>query len=175
MGNLQRLLRMLILLACFGVLCAACGTSPPEPGDQSNQPAYLHSPLTTLSGETLHLGDLQGQLVLINFWATWCAPCRKEMPDLDAYYREHRDDGFVLLAVNTGEPAERVAEFIADYDFAFTIILDESGQLGDQFGGIRAMPTSFLLDGDGRLIQPFLGIIQPELLASEVTPLLVDE
>lgn len=130
-------------------------------------------PLPTLAGETLDLADYRGQVVLVNFWATWCAPCRIEMPELDSYLRAHTPDNFALLAVNAGEPAARAAEYLAEFDYSFTIILDEDGAIDDYFGGVRGMPTSYVLNGDGEVVYQHVGALTQEILEEQVTPLLM--
>lgn len=172
-------LRSILVISLLTILLAACNPPYTPAAKESiatptaEEPAVaINLPMTTLNGQTLNLADYQGQIVLVNFWATWCAPCRIEMPDLDAYYQAHRDDGFMLLAVNNSEAIGRVEEFIAQNDFSFTIVLDEEGDIADYFGGIRAMPTSFLLNEEGEVVQQFFGAIEPELLETAVTPLL---
>jgi thiol-disulfide isomerase/thioredoxin len=128
--------------------------------------------LTTLSGETLDLTDYRGQVVLVNFWATWCAPCRLEMPELDSYLQTHQADNFDLLAVNAGEPAARASEYLAEFDYTFTIILDENGEIDDYFGGVRGMPTSYVLNGEGEVVYQHVGALTQEILEEKVTPLL---
>ena len=77
------------------------------------QVGFLAPPfaLTELTGQTVHLSDYQGRVVLLNFWAYWCPPCRAEIPDLNAYYLAHQGDGFVLLGINAGESTSVVAAF----------------------------------------------------------------
>lgn len=157
------------------VTLAACGpeiTSQPHTANSAATPEATALQMTTVAGQTVNLADYENQIVLVNFWATWCTPCRTEMPVLDAYYQAHRADGFMLLAVNAGEPSGRVAEFIATQEFAFPIVLDEEGHIAAHFGGIRAMPTSFLLDEQGKVQQQFFGAIEHETLEAVVTPLL---
>lgn len=159
-----------LLVIGLGLLPGCAGAA----ADEAGAPARTGVSLSDMAGEDVYLADYAGQVVLLNFWATWCAPCRTEMPDLDEYYQAHQAEGFVLLAVNAGEPADRVAEFLSENEFTFRVLLDEKGLLANQMGGIRAMPTSFLLDREGKVIQTFVGVIQPETLANVVTPLLAD-
>ena len=166
----RRSIWLALLVLGLGLLPGCAGAA----ADETGAPAHTGVALPDMAGEDVYLADYAGQVVLLNFWATWCAPCRTEMPDLDEYYQAHQADGFVLLAVNAGEPADRVAEFLAENAFSFRVLRDEKGLLANQMGGIRAMPTSFLLDREGKVIQTFVGVIQPETLATVVTPLLVD-
>jgi len=116
--------------------------------------------LTTLSGETVSLADYRGQAVLINFWATWCGPCRREMPDFNSIYAAEQDRGFVVLAINQEESAEQAQAFAEEFEVSFPILLDESGEVG-QLYQVRGLPTSYLIDGNG-IIRAF----HPGLLAA---------
>jgi peroxiredoxin len=80
--------------------------------------------LTDISGSTVSLADHKGDVILINTWATWCPPCRREMPDLEAFFRTHADGGFILLGINVGEEKETVAQFVDMFHLTFPIWLD---------------------------------------------------
>lgn len=177
--SIRKLYRPSFVLGHIGLvlLLVACSAetetnSQPNRANSTATPEATDLQMITADGQMVNLADYKDQVVLVNFWATWCTPCRTEMPVLDAYYQDHRADGFMLLAVNAGEPSGRVAEFIATQAFAFPIILDEEGHIAAHFGGIRAMPTSFLLDEQGKVQQQFFGAIEPETLETVVTPLL---
>jgi thiol-disulfide isomerase/thioredoxin len=139
-------------------------TTSPEPAGEL--------PLQMLDGTSGDLADYHGQVVLVNFWATWCAPCRIEMPELDSYYQAHQDDGFVLLAINAGEVRARAAEYLTENNYTFPILLDEDGVAADYFGGLRGMPTSFVLDQTGEVTYQHVGILTTADLDAHVTPLL---
>lgn len=117
--------------------------------------------LPTLDGQRVSLSDFRGQAVLVNFWATWCGPCRDEMPDFETVYETYRDEGFAVLAVNNAEPREKVAPFVADLGVTFTIALDEAGEVNDRLYGraIPGYPTSFLVNGDGVIVAYFPSIV----------------
>ena len=106
--------------------------------------------LTALDGKTYSLAGLRGKVVLLNFWATWCPPCRKEMPDLDKLYREFSSKGLVVLAVSD-EKRETVKKFLAGKDYRFPILLDPDRKLHSDFD-VEGIPNTFLFDRDGNLI-----------------------
>ncbi len=106
--------------------------------------------LTDLAGKSWHLKDLQGKVVLVNFWATWCPPCRKEMPDLDALYNKYKNQGFVVLAISDEEEA-KVAPFIADKKISYPILLDPGRRVNELFE-VEGIPKSFVFDRSGKLV-----------------------
>ena len=114
--------------------------------------------LTTLDGSEvdMHAVAAENKIVLVNFWATWCGPCRMEMPMFERMYQDHGEDGFTILAVNVRESPEVVRAFIEDEGYTFPILLDEDGSLADSYG-IRAFPTSLLVTPDARLEESIIG------------------
>jgi peroxiredoxin len=127
--------------------------------------------LTSLSSETVHLSDYAGQIVLINFWATWCPPCRAEMPAINAFYEAHKEAGFVVLAVNSQEEAATVERFIQANSFSFPVLLDLQASAMDRYQ-VRGLPTTFIIDRDGFIQHVQTGEITPEQLEAVVVPLL---
>ncbi|GAB6098456.1 redoxin domain-containing protein [Halanaerocella petrolearia] len=105
--------------------------------------------LTNLAGERVALSDFRGKYVLVNFWATWCPPCRAEMPDLNQFYLENKDD-FVVLGVNLAESKNKVKEFITDGGYQYPIVLDKSRVVGSEYQ-VTAIPTSYFIDRQGRV------------------------
>ena len=114
--------------------------------------------LTTTSGETIKLSDLRGQAVLVNLWATWCPPCRAEMPAIDKVYNEYKDDGLVVLAVNMTyqDTVANIAPFVDEYGLTFPILLDETGIVGTLYQ-LRSLPSSFFINRDGTINEVVIG------------------
>ncbi len=105
--------------------------------------------LTDLHGDPWTLKALRGKVVLVNFWATWCPPCRKEMPDLEALHDRFKGQGLVILAISD-EDASKVAPFIADHKFTYPILLDP-GRKVNQLFVVQGIPKTFIYDREGRL------------------------
>ncbi len=105
--------------------------------------------LTSLDGKTYTLAGLKGRVVLLNFWATWCPPCRKEMPDMEKLYREYESKGLTVLAVSD-EDRETVERFLAKTSYTFPILLDPGRKVNDAFM-VEGIPKTFLFDREGRL------------------------
>jgi cytochrome c biogenesis protein CcmG, thiol:disulfide interchange protein DsbE len=127
--------------------------------------------LNSLDGSTVTLGDLAGQVVLINVWASWCVPCRAEMPMLQATYAEYHTQGFTILAVNQREPASTVAAYMQEVGLTFPALLDTRGTVS---GAYRAnvLPSSYLLDRRGVIRAVYRGPIPRSVLVSTVEQLL---
>jgi len=119
-----------------------------EKDDQARAQADFS--LNDLQGKSWTLKSLQGQVVLVNFWATWCPPCRKEMPDLDALYRRFKDQGFVILAISD-EEAEKVKTYLSEQKVTYPILLDPGRKVNDLFR-IDGIPKSFIYDRNGKLV-----------------------
>jgi peroxiredoxin len=112
----------------------------------------------TLSGESFSTSDLRGKVVLVNFWATWCETCVKEMPKMIETYRKFAPRGYemVAVAVQSDHP-NQVAEFAQRRALPFKVALDTSGELAKRFGEVRITPMSYLIGKDGRVIRTYVG------------------
>ena len=106
--------------------------------------------LTDLQGKSWRLQELRGKVVLVNFWATWCPPCRKEMPDLQALYDKYKDQGFIVLSISD-EEAAKVAPFIAERKISYPIVLDPGRRANEAFA-VEGIPKSFVYDRQGKLV-----------------------
>jgi len=106
--------------------------------------------LTDITGKKWKFSDLRGKVVLVNFWATWCPPCRKEMPDLDALYRRFAAKGFVVLGISD-EEKQKVEPFIREHKVTFPVLLDPGRKVNDAFV-VEGIPKSFVYDRDGKLV-----------------------
>jgi peroxiredoxin len=114
--------------------------------------------LPLLDGKKQTLSELRGQVVFLNFWATWCGPCRMEMPSMEAVYQKLKDRGLTILAVNLGEKSDAVAAFMKEHKLTFAAALDESGRIGMQYGA-QAIPTTYIIDKRGLIVSRVVGSI----------------
>ena len=117
--------------------------------EQDAARAHADFTLNDLDGKPVRLSDLKGKVVLVNFWATWCPPCRKEMPDLDALYKQYQRQGLVVLAISD-EEASKVKSFLAEHPVTYTILLDPGRKVNKQFF-VEGIPKSFVYDREGNL------------------------
>lgn len=122
--------------------------------------------LQTLDGETVKLSDYRGQRVMLNFWATWCPPCRAEMPDMEAFYQAN---DVAIVAVNLTETEANlndVAEFTESFNLTFPIFLDEKNEVAITYQ-IRPIPTSYMIDSKGIIRYKALGALNYEMMVAE--------
>ena len=112
--------------------------------------------LKDLSGKEVKLEDYRGKLIFLNFWATWCPPCRQEMPSMERLYTEFKDRGLTMLAVDLREGTGKVKAFKEDFKLSFPILLDSDGRVGLMYG-VRSIPTTYLIDQEGNVIGGALG------------------
>lgn len=126
----------------------ATAMSKVEADDLQHQQADFT--LTDLHGKAWALKELRGQVVLVNIWATWCSPCRSEMPDLDSIYRRFKKDGLIVLAI-TDENADKARQFVGEFGLSYPVLLDSDKTVHRQYT-IEGLPRSFVYDRDGKLV-----------------------
>jgi peroxiredoxin len=114
--------------------------------------------LQDLEGNEVSLSDYLGKDVLLNFWATWCGPCRVEMPLFERTYEEYRDQGFVILGINFDEPEKAVKEFQEEFGLTFPILLDPGAEAQNLYR-IPGYPSSIFVDSDGNVRRIHIGIM----------------
>ena len=122
--------------------------------------------MTTLDGKTIASRDLAGKVVIVNFWATWCAPCRAEIPDLVKLQTQYKDQLMIIGVLSEDEPGPHVSRFAADYKINYPIV-PETKELLAAFPGIYALPTTFMVGPDGKMMQKHIGQIRPAQIELE--------
>ncbi len=129
-------------------------TYKPPPGlSPGKEPPDFN--LKTIDGRTISLSDLRGKVVLINFWATWCPPCKEEIPLFIDVYKKYKDKGFEILAISTDTSAETVKKFANEYKIPFPVLVDD-GKVSNLYS-IQGLPTSLLIGRDGKIVKVKLG------------------
>jgi len=122
--------------------------------------------MTTLDGKTITSRDLAGKVVIFNFWATWCVPCRTEIPDLIKLQTQYKDHLVIIGVLSEDEPGPNVSRFAVDYKMNYPIV-PETKELLAAFTGIYALPTTFMVGPDGRMMQKHVGQIRPAQIELE--------
>jgi len=151
------------MCVCIGVVgILGMASRPPVVGSPAPEIA-----LKDLRGQEVRLSDLHGKIVLLNFWATWCKPCKEEMPAMQASYDKLRDQGFVVLAVNELEDAGRVAEHIRTHGHTFLVVMDHDNRVANRYG-VVGLPASFLIDRQGIVREHVFGSLLTEERIAEL-------
>ncbi len=127
--------------------------------------------LSDISGQAYALSDFTGQVVLVNNWAIWCPPCKRELPDLERFFQEHKAQGFTIIAIESGSPAEEVTQFVQQAGLSFPIWLDPQEVALDTFLN-RDIPNSYVMDRTGQVRLAWTGAINFEMLEKHVAPML---
>lgn len=171
----------LILIITVGIILGLSHTSQAaDPVEEEAEiifpPARINRPvpdltLESLDGNPVSLDEFQGVVVLVNNWATWCPPCRAEMPELNAYYQNHRDQGFTVVAIEAGSPRRDVEMFVEGEGIDFPILLDPRSKALKSFQN-ASLPNSYVIDRQGTLRLTWTGAINQATLERYVNPLL---
>ena len=129
--------------------------------------------LNDLAGKPVSLTDYRGQVILVNNWATWCPPCRQEMPILEEFFRDHQHQGFTVVAIDAGDPAEIVSDFVSQNKLSFPVWIDPNNSALNSFRN-NYLPSSYLIDDEGQVIMVWSGAVTRTSLEENITPLLRD-
>lgn len=144
------------------------GSGPSQPG----QPAVAHSvapdfSLQDLNGQPLNLADYRGKIVVLDFWATWCAPCRDEIPHLVQLQDKYRDQGLQLVGISMDDGAKPVREFYQQFKMNYPVALGNE-KVAEAYGGILGLPIAFLIGRDGRIQAKYTGEVNMSVLEQEI-------
>jgi peroxiredoxin len=139
-------------------------------------PASEHAPapdfsLPDLDGQTLRLSDLRGKIVLLDFWATWCTPCREETPHLVELQNKYRDQGLQIIGVSMDDSSEPVGEFYQRFHMNYPVVMGNA-ETGELYGGILGLPIAFVIGRDGRIYAKHIGATDVSVLEQDVKALL---
>jgi thiol-disulfide isomerase/thioredoxin len=176
---------LLLLVPLAFLLVASCSSKPsaarppasPAVIAELTRKAGLDAPknevmsddftLEGLDGVTTSLSSFKGKVVLLSFWATWCGPCKEEMPAMQTLYMKLRDKGFAVVAVDMMEDKATVAKFVKTAGYTFPVLLDSTGAVGGGTYSARAIPTNYIVDKGGRIVGRKIGIDGPTWTSDE--------
>ena len=160
------------LLSIAGCVSATSpDTSAAAAGEQTTVEPAPEMTLKDIDGREVSLSDYEGQVVLLNFWATWCGPCKIEMPWFVEFQRQYKDQGFTVLAVSLDEEFDGVKPFAEQYKLNFPVLLG-SDEVADKFGGIVALPTTLMIDKAGQIVNRHTGLVGRDDYEAEIQELL---
>jgi len=167
---------VLIGLAAILMLTGGKNSVQSQADIRSVTPAEVNYPAPELSlqnvnGTAESLLDYRDKVVLVNNWATWCPPCKAEIPTLQAYYEAHTKDGFVIIGVEAGEPRSEVQQFVLDNNMTYPVWVDLTSAAMKAFRN-ESLPSSYVIDRKGTVLLAWVGEISREMLEEYVTPLL---
>ena len=141
-------------LLCLALFAAVLGSRVAPAQGAVATPEFS---LPTLAGEgPVSLAQYRGKIVYVDFWASWCGPCRKSLPLYEAMYRELDPDHFAILAISLDEDPKDASDFLEDHPVSYTVLTDPNGVTAESWG-LKAMPTSFLLNGSGERVKAYPG------------------
>ena len=184
----RRVIPGLLAVALLGLLLAVQGCAPSvqDTGGSSQEGSSTTGPkgselapapeigrlapdftLVDLEGNEVTLSDFRGKAVFINFWATWCPPCRAEMPEIEAVYQEYKDKDVVVIGVDILEPEDVVRQFVEQGGYSWIFILDATGAVSDDYR-ITAIPTSFFIDREGIIQAVYIGAMTKRAMENKL-------
>lgn len=126
--------------------------------------------LKDFDGNEVSLGDYKGKKILLNFWASWCPPCRAEMPDMEKFYQKYKDEGYTVIAVNmaaTEKNPQDALAFVEENDLTFPVLVDEKGSIKALYN-VMSFPTSYFIDSDGVIRNKVIGAMSEEHMVKEM-------
>ena len=152
-----RVVLILLAVALLGLLAVQACTPSSASAVSVGKPAPDFT-LVDLEGNQISLSDFRGETVFVNFWATWCPPCRAEMPEIEAIYQEYKDKGVVVIGVDIQETKEEVLQYIQEGGYSWTFVLDTTGEVTTNYQ-ITGIPSSFFIDREGIIRAMNIGAI----------------
>jgi cytochrome c biogenesis protein CcmG, thiol:disulfide interchange protein DsbE len=162
--------------SCFGMIAACflslqvaqgCEHSAKKVAIGREAPNFTYR---DLEGKTRNLIESRGNVVVLRFWADWCAPCTAEFPVIEKTYQEMRGKGLDIIAVNVRQPEARVKDYVRKFDLSHTIALDRDGKISERYG-VKSLPMNFIIDRDGVLKEVIIGAISDAAMLKQfVTP-----
>jgi len=158
-----------LTLILLGLIAWLWFRPPAEVSDENR--AVPPWQITLTDGQTLGSDALKGKVVLVNFWATWCPYCRKEMPAIDSFWKDNRDRGFEVVAISVDDTPDKIAAWMKDKGYAFKAA-PTNASVTSAFGDVTSVPTSFILDADGHIRHKIAGQVHYPRLEDLAGPLL---
>jgi peroxiredoxin len=158
------LLSLFILVVSLSSIAQQAGKGLTQLPDRPQAPDFV---LADIDGNQYRLSDYRGQVVIVNFWATWCPPCRAEMPSMQRAWQQLEKEGILMLGINVGEDEDTIFQFTANYPVEFPLLMDQDSRVINQWP-VRGLPTTFVMSPEGKITYRAIGGREwddPDLLA----------
>lgn len=160
---------LFLLLACLAGIPAQA--APPASSLLGKTAPVVHR--QSLDGKPVDLAHLRGKVVLLNFWATWCAPCQAEMPTFVGWQKQFSSQGFSVVGVSMDDAPEQARRFLARHPLNYPVVMGDD-KLGESYGGVYGLPISFLIDRTGKIRAAFKGETDAAKILAQLKPLLAE-
>ncbi len=166
-GGFLRVFLILLLFVSAGLL--SCQRQVSSGGSESVAPDFT---LNDLEGRPFRFADTRGKVVILDFWATWCPPCKRELPHFQELYEEYKDEGLVVIGIALDrEGASAVKPFVEAHGFTYPVLIGDK-RITATYGGIRGIPTTFVIDRQGRIVEKYVGYRDKQVFESVIRKLL---
>jgi peroxiredoxin len=158
------------LILILMVLAGGCKESKTEPANKTKSAPNFT--LTDLDGKNISLADFKGKVVILDFWATWCPPCIKEIPDFVELYEQYKDKGFAMIGISLDQAGiDVVKEFAQRYKINYSIAMND-GNVHKAYGEITSIPTTFVIDSKGNIRKEYIGFTKKSVFEEDIKTLL---
>jgi len=168
--------KYLFIILMVAVIFAGCGKKEAAPSGEQSPFGVAELPgfvLSDLTGAEQNLQDYKGKVLIVDFWATWCAPCRKEIPDFIALKEEYGEKGLEIIGISLDDSLSELNEFVKANKINYPVLYrDQERKIVDAFGGIKGIPTTFIIDREGKVVRKFVGLREKEVFKDAIEPLL---
>lgn len=166
--KIKPILGLLFLLVLAGAYAYHHHTASPVSSVSRPAPDFT---LNQLSGQPLTLSDFRGKVVLLDFWATWCEPCRVETPFLVDLQNKYRDQGLQIIGISMDDTPDPVPAFVREFKINYPVVMGNA-KIGEEYGGVLGLPIAFLIDREGRIQKKHIGATEESIFEKEITTLL---
>jgi thiol-disulfide isomerase/thioredoxin len=174
MKNRRTLILLIVLILAALYAFRRSGTRNPTTSTAQRKPAPDFSLPQPSGGPPLKLSDYRGRVVVLDFWATWCEPCRAEIPHFVDLQNKYADQGFQILGVAMDDSPDPVPAFVKQFKMNYPVVMGNA-KIGEQYGGVLGLPIAFLIDRQGQIRKKHIGATEASVFEQEVTHLLAEK